>query len=233
VTSPLAPREEQVLAALAAGDLQPGDPEVVALARASVAFAMALARQEALQARLDTAGSVERALQAQAPEPDAELAARAADAFRRMARSTPQPGAPQAPAAPLRRRRPFLYVAAAAVLLLAVWLVLRGRLGQDPDDATLSGSGLELLAPEGDGRTELVLRWDYPARGGVRFKLQILAEGGGDAPLFEAAELTAHELRLGPSDLTGLPRAIRWRVAVLDAGGQTLARRTRSATLGQ
>lgn len=117
-------------------------------------------------------------------------------------------------------------MAAAAAVLAAVgfWWWPRPQPAQNTQ--ILGPAHLSLLAPEGNGRSALVLHWD--ADPGLRFFVEIYdpqAPSTDQPVLFHETTATAWELK--GEELSRLRRGLHWRVHAREPGGtevETIAR---------
>ncbi len=199
------------------GELPRTDPTVVAAATEPW-FRAALDELLAVQVLLDQTAATDRQLQAATTAAQATAADEAlvTAAIRRLAKGEPA----RAIAAPRPSWRWPLLLGAAALLLTYLFWPHRAEIGHD-DDRTLGQDRLQLLAPIGDARTGLTLRWrPLPDH---TFAVTIYDPNGpANSPTLDLAEtrdtqwaLDADQLR----QLQAMGPGLAWRVEARDRSG--------------
>jgi len=202
----LLPAEEELLAAVLAGDVAKGDPRLAAL---SAAARERLAELRSMQALLDRAGADERAAVSELDQPAAA-----------EPRAAPRVADPVA-------RRFWLRAAGLAALAAGLVLVLQSFQrdgGGDGHRGTLNAiEPVTLLEPKGEVEVFVLFRWEArDPQPFARYVLSIWDEAAHaadpkSAPLLER-EVGATSFRLGAAD-PSLPDRIAWRVDVVPLDG--------------
>jgi hypothetical protein len=125
--------------------------------------------------------------------------------------------------APARRRSaPIALLAAAAVLLaFAAWF-MHGASDAPPSGQPIElGTGLvEPLVPTRAGSTFDVFEWRVTRDAPARYLLIVRTEDGRE--LLRVRDLREPRYRPTAAEVASWPEHIRWRIAVLDATGETI-----------
>jgi hypothetical protein len=196
---------EDLLQALATGDLGADDPRVV----------RRLATDDALRdqwRRMQT--TIEHLRDVGADHRDA------------IGEAHPRRTAPPTLMPPVTRRGrwPIGVAAAAIAIVIASW-AMRGE-SENPPDPSLGG-GAGSSSPDGTTwREDEPLRWSA-VRGAAAYRLEVEDETGArvtvPGPGFDVVRLTNSEWPPTAAERTRLPRRFRWRVVALNASGNPLA----------
>jgi hypothetical protein len=209
------PREhEELLAALLSGERDPSEPEAARRLRDCASCRDEWDRLRDAAAELERAGGERRAALA-------EIAGAGTVAERDLVRATFERLA--AGELRARRRRAFLWAAAAALLVAGAW-VARRFLPDEPERRAptwLGVTGLELVSPRDEVPRFESFTWTYTGADGDTFTLRIyeLTEGGPEdgpsgEPLLERPRLEETTWTPGAQDLEKLPARILWEVEV-------------------
>jgi len=203
---------DELLRAVAVGELAEEDPRVAAALARSPEFARRLASHRRIRANFERQAEVLRALQSDPAEPAEE---RILERFAEHVRP------------PLRNRGRFLWlalVAAAAVLfmLLTREFAKNGEpaLPDDQGEVLDEGGGVELLEPLPGARE--VVRFAWRPSPDPRVLLYELSVRVDDASAGLVLRVQTPETTFSPT--IPLPRTLRWNVQPLDASGLPVGR---------
>lgn len=193
---------DDLLTALAAGDLDEVDPGVAARFAADPALRARWRGTKAALDRLDEIGTVHREALA-----DASVAELALPPLARRHRMWP------------------LAAAAAAILIVIAAFAMRSELDPGPDPRL--GAGTIVLSPDGERwQPGAPLRWT-PLGGADAYRLEIEDVASPlrltvPGPGFDALRVTSSEWTPSPAEIARLPLRLRWRVTAFDSSNDLI-----------
>jgi hypothetical protein len=213
---------EHLLERLVTGEADARDADVLAALARCAACARAWEALQRVRATLDSGERERRAVfAALAAQPAVAHEGRALDALRAELSGAP----PDARPGTARRPNPWMLAAAAVLLVVCGWM-LRSRLGPArPDDTLLGGSEVELLPVPAAG-AEPVFAWRYALAPGHRFELSIVYRSAQSGAMMTEQIDAGRDTQWIPSPerRADWSDELRWRVQVLDAQGEYVAR---------
>jgi hypothetical protein len=208
------PREhEELLAALAAGERGPAEPEAERRLRECADCARQWTALQDVQRRLEnTRQAEEAALDELQREPAAPGEERVLATLTRLAAAEPH-------ARP--RRRAVAWLTAAVLLFAGAWLVLHflgGERGSNPP--IVLGHGLEIQRPRGPVASYAPFEWsDAIEADSYVLRIYDAKDTARSHPVLEHRDLEGSPWTPTAQELESLPARIEWELVALDAQG--------------
>lgn len=210
----LTPAQEELLARVVGGDLEPDAPNVVEERKRSPDFAAELDLALRILHRVRTIATEIRQDILEAATPSnthGDEAIRDA-----VVASLTRPTASRLPDTRARFFRRTAFAVAASLALAAAWWLTRDDSRSAPPIQYL-GDSLACVSPIGPGADFRVFRFDGILPSGAWYDIVILAPDG--AELIRSARLERNEFSLTAEQADRLPDEIEWHVTMRDIGG--------------
>ena len=191
--------QKDLLIAVLAGDLAAEDARVQAACARDPEFAQLLAELSGLEQELSASKPI--ALERLAPIEGEE---RVLQGFRELAR-------------PSRKRKPGLWLAVAALLLIGFWLGMHFSADENPKRGPITLSDeLAGYAPVGDVAAFEEFRWPDPLPSGGSYELRVFDARSGHL-LASVEELSEPSWKPSAQVRANWPRLLRWELSVRDS----------------